>query len=349
MRGAGRAAPAGPERPGGGGAERAGDPVPGAGPRFAAVTLDLFQPVGSPFGGANVALALQLARESADVRLLFHAVPVGSSQAERGAELLLAAAAEPAFWPLCDLLYSRPELLNAAEEQNLRADLGTLGLDAERLLPALRERRYRAAVQARWRAEREQLRYPPELWVNGRRLRGPLSETVLRDVVERQRQRAGELLRQGVALTALYERLLRLEREERGEPEPSASPRRQRAFVDLFDAPAARPVPVMLVYFGDGAHGYLRYLREVVEQEPHRGRVRLVLRELRADGKGPPDPRAVSQARQLGIAQGPALVVNGILLRSLPPPAVLESLLQDELELGLVERLLQRATSTRSW
>ena len=55
---------------------------------------------------------------------------------------------------------------------------------------------------------RSAVRTPPEVWLNGRRLRSPTSESVLREEMERQRRRAYQLLQAGTPWSGLYEELL---------------------------------------------------------------------------------------------------------------------------------------------
>lgn len=196
--------------------------LPVLGPRYAPVTIDLYLPIGHRATASNLELARRLARESQDVRLLFHPV-LGSDPAERGAEAIFAAwRQQPATarcFALAEALANHPEWLTATPESEsvlLDAARG-LGLDAGLLARDLRRHSQRPGLIAIWQRERAEVRSPPEVWVNGRRLRGPLSEGQLRDELERQRSRAYQQLRAGTPLTRLYEQLLV---KERGEPSP---------------------------------------------------------------------------------------------------------------------------------
>jgi protein-disulfide isomerase len=186
-------------------------PLPFLGPRYAPVTLDAFIPVGARAGENNLNLALRLARESADVRLVLHPVTT-SPLAERGAEVIWEACAElpGACFGFVSQLYAHPDWLAATTdgEAALLGAAAAAGLDAARLRRALLGHRHRPLVSALWQSVREQILYPPDLWINGRRLRGTLSELQLREELDRQRARAQRALQGGARLTQLYEQLL---------------------------------------------------------------------------------------------------------------------------------------------
>lgn len=201
--------------------------LPLLGPRYALVTLDLFVAVGQKGSDINLGLALRRAAEAADVRLLFHPVTTGAV-AERGAEVIWEACEQQPIgcYPFIKQLYSHPEWLALTTEgqEALLLGAGAAGLDPQRLRRSLLGHRHRAAVSALWQAVREQVRYPPELWVNGRHLRGTLTDAQLREELDRQRTRAQRALQSGTPLTQLYERLVAEEAGERSE-DSTAPPR----------------------------------------------------------------------------------------------------------------------------
>jgi hypothetical protein len=84
---------------------------------------------------------------------------------------------------------------------------------------------------------REEIRYPPELWLNGKRLRGALSDFQVREELDRQRARAQRALMAGTPLTQLYEQLVAQEAAQRTEEQVAAVRR-------MFSAPP--PVPRLL-------------------------------------------------------------------------------------------------------
>jgi hypothetical protein len=205
--------------------------VPTFGPALAPLTLDLFLPFGHRSTGPELSRYLQLAAEQTDIRLRLHPV-LGSDVAERGAELSLAAwalfGADSVRFLLTvaenpDWLQDWPPLLGWAmsdaqsqlgNERRRDGDLHLFaaakqyGLDADKLRLHLRERRQRGLALQLWGRMRGVVRTPPEIWLNGRRLRSPVSESMLREELERQRRRAYQALRAGTPLGGLYEELL---------------------------------------------------------------------------------------------------------------------------------------------
>jgi protein-disulfide isomerase len=209
--------------------------LPLYGPRYAEVTIDLFLPFGHKATAQDLALALSLAHENPDVRLILHPV-LGSEVAERGAEVvftawqqsrslapapsgaLLAATAADRCFALAAELAQHPEWLAATPEAELllKGAAQAAALDTGPLFLALRQHSERAQLIDISQRERADVRSPPEVWLNGHRLRGPLplSETPLREELGRQRGRAYKALRSGTPLTLLYEFLLGKERSE---------------------------------------------------------------------------------------------------------------------------------------
>lgn len=220
--------------------------VPTFGPAVAPLTLDLFLPFGHRSTGPELGRYLQLAADHDDIRLRLHPV-LGSDVAERGAELslfawelvgpdcapfLLDVAEHPEWlidwpaqlgWALSDASSQLGNERRRDGDLQLFAAAGRQGIDVEKLRQALRERRQRSRATQLWTRMRSAVRTPPEIWLNGRRLRSPVSESVLREELERQRRRAYQLLRAGIPLSGLYEELL-AGAESSDAPSPYSSP-----------------------------------------------------------------------------------------------------------------------------
>ncbi len=394
--------------------------APVLGPILAPVQIELFLPVGSTLSTQILPVLLRLAREAQDVRLTYHLVPVGSTQADRGAQILWEAWLKDRFWPVCEFLHSHPDLVLPENEPALLQALASLGVAQAPLREALKVHRHALKVAEEWRSQRPIVSYPPEVWINGKRLRSVQKEDPLRLEIAQARERAQELLSDGVPPDKVYDRLLRKERpgeqargatfiDSPGEPGGHAG----RAFIEVQDAPSRGPrvAPVRLVLFGAmdlyGTHAFATPLRQVISRHPDRlclyfkhvpttaasrqtalllaqlGRVspekffqaydllsqaldhqfRLnqteVTRLLAQVGVDPRKLAAaaerdaqrlvdgdIAQAQSLGLTNGPALAVNGILLRSVPSIDALDSLVRAELDLGFLERLRQRRTET---
>jgi hypothetical protein len=75
-----------------------------------------------------------------------------------------------------------------------------------------------------WQAQREVVRLPPEVWVNGRRLRSSMMELQLATEIDRALLRAQKALREGVRTSELYELLLAEERSSRSDSFPFSRP-----------------------------------------------------------------------------------------------------------------------------
>lgn len=271
----------------------ASGPLPVLGPRQALVTIDVLQPPSARDSQGNMALLLRLLRELPDLRLVYHPVPTTPLD-ERGAEALWEALGQGRFLALCERLHARPELLGPEREAELLQEAGRLGLDAARLRGALSTRAHRARVQELWRRDREFTFHTPELRVNGRRLRDAVPELQLRDEIERQRERALSLSREGVPMAELYERLVQAERA-RALPwsywpgrQGGARPPAGRVHVDLQGAPRRGPdvAPVSLVLFVSldalSSGNYAELVRAVLSQ--HGGQVRLAVKLLPTPG-----------------------------------------------------------------
>jgi hypothetical protein len=292
------------------------DGVPTFGPRVAAVTLDLFLPFGHRATATELARYLSLLATGDDIRLRLHPV-LGSEVAERGAELLLAAyqLAGPDSAPFLITVAEHPEWLTDWPSRRTGSDSfaqlgadrrrdGDLhlfaaasehGLDVAQLRLQLASRRQQEPALSLWGRMRQAVRTPPEVWINGRRLRSPVTDSALGEELERQRRRAYQLLRGGTPLRSLYEELVAsADSPERAPPPPPAwagsrllatrptpqaspsLPVRSRsssppAGLDLTDVPLRGPrvSPVTLVLVGSVESGptceLARELRETLQ------------------------------------------------------------------------------------
>lgn len=205
--------------------------LPLLGPRFAPVTIDLFLPFGTRFSDSVFRLALRLSRESAasgsDLRLQWRPT-LGSAAAERGAEAAWEACQQQPgrCFGFLEQLYLHPEWLQPGRESEdqLVAAAQRQGLDAARFARALTQRTHRARIAAMWQAQREVVRLPPEIWVNGRRLRSSMMELQLATEIDRALLRAQKALREGVRVSELYELMLAEERSSRSDSFPYSRP-----------------------------------------------------------------------------------------------------------------------------
>lgn len=263
---------------------------PALGPVPALVTVDLFLPLLAPGSVRVLNLALLAQQRRGDVRLVYHPQLSGPS-AESGAEILWEARAQGRFWPMCQALHAHPEVLQQDKEPQLRALAGALGLNADRLLRAQAQHRYRAELNQL--AQREPLLQSAlEVWVNGHRLPS-LDEAAFVDELDRGRERARDLLRRGVRWDQLAARLLAEDRDPRTAASNRGAPGRRGERdrppplrPELRGSPSRGPVvtPVTLVLFGSlDSFTTLSYARAASEVQTRRpGQVRLVFKHLPA-------------------------------------------------------------------
>ncbi len=340
--------------------------LPHLGPRYAAVTLDLFLPVGHKSADINLGLALRRVHEEPDVRLILHPVTNGPL-AERGAEVLWEAFEQlpTSCYGFISQLVGHLDWLTATSEGEaaLWAGATAAGLDAARLRRALYSHRHRVVVTALWAAVRDKVRYPPELWVNGRSLRGTLTDAQLREEVDIQRTRAQRALQGGAPLTQLYDRLVSEEHTQRPDdgspalgrpwgrvslpPLTAMAPLPVGAHLDLSGAPIRGPriAPVTLTLIGSldnyGIYATARAAQDAWSRSPDS--VRLVFLQA---------PRSATNRRAALLLTQVALIdqrrfwrLFDSILDILPKsfflrPQVLEGLIQKEGGLPLIEASL---------
>jgi protein-disulfide isomerase len=197
---------------------------------------------------------------------------------ELAAEAALEAAAQGRFWTFIDkLVQARASGLTPLELGRLGREAG---LDGEALDEALTAHKHKVAVEKLNTESRQQQHHPPELFVNGRRMSPWAGEDVLQKAIVEARQRARELLDQGVPLTQLYERVLELDEEVPFMLDPTAHPTRRRLAVDLAGAPARGPsdAPVTIVLYANFACAQCTDVAAALKhvQEAHPKLVRIV-------------------------------------------------------------------------
>jgi protein-disulfide isomerase len=260
-------------------------PCPIRGPRFAAVTLDLY----FAFGHGPSAVGAELARRAVenarlhDVRELVRLAPPGpisnSPGAQLAAEALIEAEKQGRAFEFIDRMLRERAGLSVAELVRTGVDAG---LDGEALAAALSDHRHQPIVEERLKESVVASRAAGELMVNGRRSSVWVSEEGLSATISEARKRAEALLDSGVPLGRVYEQLTQPASED--PPHSSSTPQRKRLQPDLTGAPSRGPslAPVTIVIFsnlacvtcGDTAEA-LRKLREAWP-----GRIREVYRNF---------------------------------------------------------------------
>jgi NhaA family Na+:H+ antiporter len=144
------------------------------GPPDAQLVLVEYGDFECPFCGDAFGIVKEVQRRLGDrLRFAFRHFPVTRvhPHAQRAAEAAEAAAAQGAFWPMHDYLYTHQPSL---AEPDLIRHAATLGLDVERFAEDLQSRRYADRVRADvLSGERSGVTGTPTFFVNGDRHQGP--------------------------------------------------------------------------------------------------------------------------------------------------------------------------------
>ncbi len=188
------------------------DDAPIKGPGDALVTIVEFSDFQCPYCDRAAETVKQVFEESpGDIRIAFRHAPLASHRAAAlAAEATMAAHEQGKFWEYHDQLFARRAELGSGGRPLLEAIAEELDLDLERFRETLDSHRYRDLVNDDRRLLRELGRSGvPTFFINGRLLVGAQPIEVFREVIERERERARELLEKGVARDELYRELIR--------------------------------------------------------------------------------------------------------------------------------------------
>ena len=133
-----------------------------------------------------------------EVRVVFKNFPLPfHKEARLAAEAALAAGAQGQFWEMHDLLFRNQRSLS---REDLEGHGETLGLDMGPFLEALHSRRFGAIVDRHMEeAAAVGVRGTPNLFFNGRLVRGAKPFADLRPLIVEELARGRELVKQGVA------------------------------------------------------------------------------------------------------------------------------------------------------
>lgn len=229
--------------------------APGIGPRDALVTVVEVADFQCPFCKRAAETMRELrAQFPKDVRLVFMHNPLPfHADAALAAEAAIEAQAQrgdEAFFRFHDALFERaPDRLKRADLEAIAAEQG---LDVARFKKALDERRHKARVtQDQAQALRVGATGTPSFFVNGYTIRGAQPLPVFVGMVERERARAEELVKQGTRPDKVYEVLQKSALES---PPPTEEAKLEKADLTLTTrAPSLGPkkAPVSVVMFTD--------------------------------------------------------------------------------------------------
>jgi protein-disulfide isomerase len=256
-------------------------PCPVRGPRFAAVTLDVY----FAFGHGASSVGAELARRAVenarlkDVRELLRLAAPGpvsnSAGAQLAAEALIEAEVQGRPFAFVDRVLHEHAGLGIAELVRAGIDAG---LDGDKLAVALTDHRHAAEVEGRINEAAEGGHAAGELMVNGRRSTVWVNEEGLANTIGDARRRAQALLDNGVPLGHVYDVLCPPDDPAR----LADSHGKKRLQPDLADGPARGPLtaPVTVVVFSSLACGNCGEVEAVMRRlrDAWPGRIREVWR-----------------------------------------------------------------------
>ena len=177
---------------------RIGPGDPAIGPANAPLTLVVFSDFQCPYSKkATVFLREVLERFGGDVRVVYKHNPLDfHKDAVVAAEASMAAHAQGLFWEMHDALYNNQGHLSG---KNLEAHAAAIGLDAARFRADMASHRHKAAVDADLElAGKLGVRGTPNIFVNGRLLRGAHGLGDVEDVLLEEIANGAKLRKDGI-------------------------------------------------------------------------------------------------------------------------------------------------------
>jgi protein-disulfide isomerase len=314
--------------------------LPVRGPRYAKVTVDVY--LAAPFGTTS-AEAEQIARrllERGDLRVVYHFTGTSSPASQGYLELLVEAQREERLFPVLDALLARVSDARPLGPDELARVGGDGGLVVEEVAAALADHRHREQAYRMLSAARATGRAGNQILVNGVAANLRSTDRDLLQLVAQQKQRAQQLLDEGVPLTRIYERLTH---------ETPAEGDRHRLSVDLEGAPARGPrvAPVTIVLFSGFVCGSCTrmhaLLRRIDERFPQQ--IRLVWKHLptSTDGTRAAEFAAAAEATQGAFWNFYDLALkNGLPTWKLDRDALLRHTRAAGLDVALIDAQVER-------
>lgn len=180
------------------------------------VTIVEYSDFECPFCGSFAATLDELAAAYPDdVRIVFQQFPLAMHPgAEPAARASIAAQAQGRFWAMHDRLFAERHANGTDRLVEIAVELG---LDPDRFRADLEAE----ATAARVAAEQEKgrrigVRSTPNFFINGRLVEGALKPDALRELVERERHQAQQLVDAGSKRSDVYARYMRAAIDQHG-------------------------------------------------------------------------------------------------------------------------------------
>ncbi|MBT8493314.1 MAG: thioredoxin domain-containing protein [Deltaproteobacteria bacterium] len=180
------------------------DDAPSLGPKDALVTIVEFSDFYCGFcRRANSTLRKLMQLYPREVRLVYVHSPLDPEDGTLAAEASLAAAAQGQFWRMHDRIFAGPR---GADRALLERYAVELGLDLARFKRDLDTRAHRRTLHKHIeRGNRLGVQSTPLFFVNGRPVVGARNLGVFKKVVDRELQRARQVVKGGVARGRVYQ------------------------------------------------------------------------------------------------------------------------------------------------
>ncbi len=184
------------------------DGSPVRGKNTALVTMVVFSDFQCPFCIRASTTVESLAREYGDkLRIVYKSNPLAfHTRAEAAAHFALEARAQKgdvAFWKAHEMLYAANGKLDDADLQLIA---GSLGIDAQKAMSAVTNRKYLAAIEKDQNlAEDIEATGTPQFFINGRRIVGAQQPEKFREIINDEIKHAEGLIKKGTAAAKLYD------------------------------------------------------------------------------------------------------------------------------------------------
>lgn len=180
------------------------------------VTIVEYSDFECPFCGSFAATLDELvAAYPDDVRIVFQQYPLSMHPgAEPAARAAIAAQAQGRFWAMHDRLFAERHANGTERLVELAVELG---LDPDRFRADLEAEASAARVKAEQvKGQRIGVRSTPNFFINGRLVEGALKPDALRELVERERGQAQQLVDAGSERSEVYARYMRAAIDQHG-------------------------------------------------------------------------------------------------------------------------------------
>jgi protein-disulfide isomerase len=256
---------------------------PSWGPKHAKVTIVEWSDFECPFCTRALPALEEIKKTYGnDVRIIFRHQPLPfHTNAKPAAEASMAANEQGKFWEYHDKLFLQKKLDRGSLEQYAKE----LGLDMNKFKAALDSGKYRAKVEAdSAQGNAVGANGTPTFFVNGRKIVGAQPFAAFKSIIDEELVKADRLLKSGVKMEQLYDRLLA---EATAAPAAAVQPAAAPAApvvgnIALDKAPVKGPrnAPITVVVFSDFECPFCSRVLPTLQQieDQYKGKVRIAFK-----------------------------------------------------------------------